>query len=152
MDNIVIEGVRPYDGTWPFDLENEELTTREWGWIKRLAGYLPLTIEEGLSDPELIVVFAVVALHRAGQISAREAPQVFEDLADAPFGAAVRLETEPVETEGDDAGPPEPKPTSSGGSSGEGSRTSSETSEPPPNGSGMPDSDMSASVPVTLVT
>ena len=40
-------GVPPYDGRYDFDLEGRELTTREWGWIKRLSGYLPLTIEEG---------------------------------------------------------------------------------------------------------
>ena len=67
MDYIVIEGVRPYDGRYEFDLEGRELTTREWGWIKRLSGYLPLTIEEGLTDPELITVFACIALRRAGQ-------------------------------------------------------------------------------------
>ena len=26
-----------------------ELTTREWGWLKRLAGYLPSTLEDGLT-------------------------------------------------------------------------------------------------------
>ena len=75
MDYIVVEGVRPYDGRYEFDLAGQELTTREWGWIKRLSGYLPLTVEEGLSDPELIVVFAVIALRRAGKVEPKDVPQ-----------------------------------------------------------------------------
>ena len=98
MDFIVVEGVRPYDGRYEFDLAGQELTTREWGWIKRLSGYLPLTVEEGLSDPELIVVFAVIALRRAGKVEPKDVPAVFERLSDAPFGAAITMETD-VEVE-----------------------------------------------------
>ena len=52
------------------DLARGPFTTREWGWIKKHSGYLPLTVEEGFrgADPELITVFAVIALHRAGKI------------------------------------------------------------------------------------
>ena len=74
MDYIVIEGVPPYDGRYEFDLEGRELTTREWGWIKRHSGYLPLTIEDGFTDPELVTVFAAIALRRAGKVEAREVP------------------------------------------------------------------------------
>ena len=52
-------------------LEGRELTTREWGWIKRLSGYLPLNIEDGLGDPELVIVFAAIALRRAGKVEPR---------------------------------------------------------------------------------
>ena len=137
MDYIVVEGVRPYDGRYEFDLTTRELTTREWGWIKRLSGYLPLTVEEGLSDPELIVVFACIALHRAGKVEAREVPDVFETLSDAPFGSAITMETEAVE-EADEPSPPAPRSTSNGDTSGPDSKTNSETSPTVPRVSGMP--------------
>ena len=110
MDYIVIEGVRPYDGRYEFDLAGQELTTREWGWIKRLSGYLPLTVEEGLSDPELIVVFAAIALRRAGKVEPKEVPEVFERLSDAPFGAAITMETEAEEEAEADALLPKARP------------------------------------------
>jgi hypothetical protein len=47
MDTIVISGVKPYDGRYEFEL-GDELTTREWGWIKRLSGYLPSTLDDQL--------------------------------------------------------------------------------------------------------
>ena len=46
MNHLIITGVPPYDGRYEFDMERD-FTTREWGWLKRLAGYLPLNIEEG---------------------------------------------------------------------------------------------------------
>ena len=75
MDYLTIEGVKPYDGRYEFDIENHALTTREWGWIKRHSGYLPLTIADGYAgaDPELYAVFAVIALCRAGKVDARDA-------------------------------------------------------------------------------
>ena len=105
MDYIVIEGVPPYDGRWEFDLEGRELTTREWGWIKRFSGYLPLTIDEGLSDPELIVVWACVALTRAQKATPAEVPQLFERLIDAPYGSTFTLETDVVEEEVEESRP-----------------------------------------------
>ena len=135
MDYIVVEGVRPYDGRYEFDLEGQELTTREWGWIKRLSGYLPLTVEEGLSDPELIVVFAVIALRRAGKVEPQDVPQVFERLSDAPFGSAITMETD-VEEEAEEKRPPPQSSTSSDATSGPSSRPSSETLPLPPKASG----------------
>ncbi len=152
-DQIVVSGVRPYDGRYPFDLENQELTTREWGWIKRLAGYLPLTVEEGLSDPELIVVFACIALHRAGKVVSRDVPDTFEQLSDAPFGSAITMETEPVDEEGKESDPP-PSGQSSNSNSGTSgpASTSSETSAETPVDSGIPGSASLASVPTRLVS
>ena len=129
MDYIVVEGVRPYDGRYEFDLEGSPLTTREWGWIKRLSGYLPLTVDEGARDPELIVVFAVIALRRAGKVEPRDVPAVFETLSDAPFGSTVTMETDVVEEE-DKPSPPPPSSTSSDATSGPSSPKSSETSPP----------------------
>ena len=126
MDYIVVEGVRPYDGRYEFDLAGQELTTREWGWIKRLSGYLPLTVEEGLSDPELIVVFAVIALRRAGKVEREGRARASSSaLSDAPFGAAITMETDAsdeVEEETAKRSPPPASSTSSGDTSGPASR------------------------------
>ena len=146
MDYIVIEGVPPYDGRWEWDFEDRELTTREWGWIKRLTGYLPLTIEEGLGDPELVIVFAAIALRRAGKVEAKDVPQVFERLGDAPFGERITLETDTVDEE-DDAGPPAPSSSLNGADSGASSPKNSGTWELSPRPSGMPGSATSESAP-----
>jgi hypothetical protein len=147
MDFIVLENVKPYDGRYQFDLAGSELTTREWGWIKRHSGYLPLTVEEGFAgaDPELFAVFATIALRRAGRIEPADVPAVYEKLVDAPFGSTIRLETDTVE-QGDDAGPPPTAERPS--SSGNGSPASSETSAGPRNGSGTPASVSSPLPPV----
>ena len=129
MDTIVIEGVHPYDGRYPFDLVGQELTTREWGWIKRLSGYLPLTVD--YTDPEVLTVFACIALRRTGKVQAQDVPAVFDRLSDAPFGSAITLETEPVE-EGDADSPPPSSSSSNGADSGHSSPTSSETSAADP--------------------
>jgi hypothetical protein len=135
MDEIVIEGVRPWDGRYPFDLAHE-LTTREWGWIKRLAGYLPLSIEKGLSeaDPELFCVFAVIAMVRAGKIGNADVTEIYERLVDAPFGSAIIFDTDAAAEEPID----DPLASSNGSasSSGDGSRPSSETSPAIPKASG----------------
>jgi len=149
MDYIVISGVMPWDGRYPFDIADNEPTTREWGHIKRLSGYLPTTIEDGLrgADPELICAFAVIALRRAGKIQNDEVQALFDRFADAPFGATVQLDTDTAELEEGDAGPPAGSSNGSTSSSGTGSTVSSETSPPTPNDSGIPASATSASPP-----
>jgi hypothetical protein len=141
---LEIEGLRPYDGRYEFDLETRELTTREWGWIKRHSGYLPLTVEEGLmgSDPELFACFAVIALRRAGKIEVRDVAEVYERLADAPFGSTLKLTSDAEEV---DADPPALRTIVSAPSSGDDSRTPSETSDSSPSASGTSGSDTSAS-------
>lgn len=141
---LTITGVKPYDGRYEFDIANSELTTREWGWVKRHSGYLPLTLEEGFrgGDPELFAVFAVVALHRAGRITNQDVGEVFDRIADAPFGSVIELEDDRPETdqEDDDAGPPVSSSNGSDSSSGEGSTTSSAASTVPRPASGTPGS------------
>lgn len=149
MEYIVLEGVKPYDGRWPLEM-SADFTTREWGVIKRLSGYLPLTIEEGFQggDPELFAAFAVVALVRAGRVEASDAQDAFDRIADAPFGAAIRLDTDtPAEelVEGGDAGPPAVSKTENAPTNGDGSTTNSETSEPHRNVSGIHASAISGS-------
>jgi hypothetical protein len=151
---IVISGVKPYDGRYELDFA-QELTTREWGWVKRLSGYLPLDLEKAAAggDPEFACALAAIALRRAGRVEAREVPEVFERLADAPFGSAISIEVEDSEGEEGDAGPPERSSNGNESSSGAASRMSSEMSESPsPAGSGMPDSDTSESDRPTWVS
>ena len=153
MDSIVITGVSPWDGRYPFDIADNELTTREWGYVKRFSGYLPTTIEDGLrgADPELICAFAAIALRRAGKVEQPDEMQrLYDRLADAPFGAAVQLETDSTETDEGDADPPGSSNGSSS-SSGTDSTTSSETSLVTPEGSGIPVSAISESDQPTLV-
>src|SRR5262249_35168650 len=108
MDHLVIEGLKPYDGRYEFDL-GQELTTREWGWIKRLSGYLPANLDEDAwSDPELVCVLALIMLNRAGKVDRAEVPELFERFQDVPTGAAFRIEvgTDDLDEREDDAGPP----------------------------------------------
>lgn len=149
MDWIVIDSIPPYDGRYQLDLAGDQFTTREWGWVKRLAGYLPGNLEDGLTgmDPELICAFATIALHRAGKVQARDVPDVFERITDAPFGSTIRLETDRAEIgQEEDADPPSPPSSSgNGSSSGPGSTKSSETSPATPARSGIPALDTSGS-------
>jgi hypothetical protein len=144
MDYLVIR-VPPYEGRYEFELG--AFTTREYGWIKRLSGYLPLTITDGLGDPELITVFAVIALRRAGKVDAAQVPGAFETLADADFdgvGISYEVGDEPAE---DDAGPPTSSSNGNGASSGDGSTASSASSETGPSPTGHPSSAISVSAP-----
>lgn len=150
---IQIDGVRPYDGSYELDWD-DELTTREWGWVKRLSGYLPLDLERAADDPEFACVLAVIAMRRAGKIDTAELLTVFERLIDAPFVAAITLEfdaaDEPEEPEADDAGPPASSSNGSETSSGAASPPSSEPSEAETlHGIGTPASASSESGPPT---
>jgi hypothetical protein len=152
MDYLTISGVKPYDGRYEFDLAGRELTTREWGWIKRHSGYLPLTITEGWDggDPELFACFALIALHRAGRVEAGDVAHVFERIADAPFGGTIEVESDSLED--GDVDPPAPRTSGSEPSSGDASPTSSERSATPPNGSGTSVSATSAFAPARSET
>jgi hypothetical protein len=152
-DHIAIHGVKPYDGRYELDL-GDEFTTREWGWIKRLSGYLPATLtDDAMSDPELACVLAVIVLHRVGRIERTEVPTVFDRLLDAPFGSAITIEVgENTEDTDGDAGPPLKSSNENSDTNGAGSLTSSETSEVTPPATGMPVSDISVSPPTRLVT
>jgi len=148
-DWITIKDVPPYDGRYPLDLLEQDLTTREWGWIKRYAGYLPVTLDADtfFADPEVIAVLALVALRRNNKIDIRDIPAVWERVQDAPFGTTIVWEGEPAAE--DDADPPPPSSDASSNTNGPSSRTESETLVLPPSPSGPPPSDTSAS-PVTV--
>ena len=147
MQWLILDGLVDLDGRYEFDLEGRELTTREWGWIKRHSGYLPLTVEEGFdgADPELFACFAIIALHRAGKVIPREVQAAFDRIIDAPFGATVTVESD--EREEVEASPPPSSSTSNGDTSGDGSKTSSGIPAPHPRATGTPASASSPSAP-----
>ena len=146
---ITLEGVGVFDGRYELAI-GEGLTTREWGWIKRLAGYLPAEVDVAqLGDPELICCLAVIALRRAGKVEQAEVPQAFEQLIDAPPTAAFRLEVDPEESEAD-AGPPAPSSSENGATSGDDSMTNSASlTVATPSGSGPLSSGFSESAQQT---
>lgn len=150
MDWLVVDGVRPWDGRYEFDLVGRPLTIREWGWIRRFSSYLPLNVDEGWrgGDRELFAVFAVIALYRAGRIQPEDAAGLFDRLADSP-GTAVRLELTTDDEEEGDASPPAGSSEGSTNGSGHSSRTSSDPSTAP---GGIPGLATSESARVTSPT
>ena len=103
---MVVKGVRPFDGEYELD-DDRTFNAREWNWIKRISGYMPLTVADGFAggDPDLFVALAVIAMCRAGKIERTEGLRVAEALAEAPFdGTTIQLIGGEVEE--DDAVPP----------------------------------------------
>jgi len=154
MDWIVIEGVKPYDGRYELNLGGAPLTVREWGWMKRHTGYLPVTLDgDTFSDPEVITILALIAMRRAGKITATQVGEVWDRFADAPFGSAITFEAGPAtaEEEEDDAGPPAESSNGNERSPGDASTRSSGISRWPTLAtSGTPASATSASIPSRL--
>jgi hypothetical protein len=151
-DTVVVTGVRPYDGRYELDIVEQPLTTREWGWIKKHAGYLPATLgDDWLGDPEFIAVLAVIAMRRNDMIELRQVPTVLDRLADAPFGTTVTIELGDTEEEDAD-GPPPPSSTSNGSSAGPSSSTTMETSAGPQSATGPLPSATSESDPAMSVS
>ena len=108
MGNRIVLNTPKFKGEFDFDIAAEPLTNLEWRWVKRLSGYMPMTVDEGLhgADPDLFVAFAVIALARAGRIPASDALNVAESFADLPFdGTAI---TFIGDQDGDTDDPPEP--------------------------------------------
>jgi hypothetical protein len=149
-DRIVISGVRPWDGSYEIDLDEQPLTIREWGWLKRYAGYLPARFDpDSWSDPELIGVLAIVALWRSGTIQPGDVGDVWDRLEDAPHGSTIRLEFGEAIAAEDDAGPPAVSSNASGSTSGDSSTTASVSSDAHRSRTGSPASDTLPSVPLT---
>ena len=153
---VIVEGVKPWDGEYLLDVRRA-FTTKDWNIIKRVSGYLPYTIDDGLrgGDPELYVALAVIAMVRAQKVDREDALRVADQLAEAPFDrATIRMVFPKVE---DDAGPPDltsaPDEPSENGTrssnklSGEPSKTSSDPSETTPVSTGTIESEL----PSTLV-
>jgi len=148
MDFLTIDGVKPYDGRYEFDLRGSSFTVREWGYIKRHSGYLPMTIDDGLAgaDAELMAVFALIALVRADKVEPSDVPVVWERFADAPGVVSIRLELGRDEVD-EDEDPPQSS-TESATSSGDDSNGNSASSAEPTLPIGTRDSDTSGSLRV----
>ena len=147
-DWLTVTGMRPYDGRYELDLHHAPLTTREWGWIKRHAGYLPATMDENtFTDPEVITVLAIVAMRRAGTIETGQVADLWDRFADAPFGSTITLEAGQPDNDDDegDAGPPPESSSSRPNINGASSQTGSDRSDGPPKRTGSPPSDTSPS-------
>lgn len=99
MTKILITGIRPWDGEYELD-DDRSFNTREWAWIKKVSGYLPLTIQEGFAggDPSLFVALAAIAMCRSGRIERDQGLRVADELSEAPFdGASITLVGDTVE-------------------------------------------------------
>lgn len=115
---IVIQGVGGYDGEYELDTERA-FNTREWNWIKRIAGYMPMTIGDGLAggDPDLYVALAVIAMCRDGKIDRTEGVRVAEVLSEAPFdNTSIQMVFPDAEDDAPLASTSEPEPQSVNGS------------------------------------
>lgn len=147
---LVVEGAKPYDGRYPLDLGDAPFTVREWGWLKRLSGYLPLTAADGFegNDPELMLAIALVLMRREGKVEADDLVDTYGRLADRS-GVRLRWESDGV-VEGDTPEDPTESSSESTSSHGPDSTMSSESSADDPRRIGMPDSAISRSVPSTL--
>ena len=86
MAKIVVKGIPPYDGEYEVDTDRS-WNTREWSWIKKISGYLPLTVQDGFAgnDPELFLAVAVICMARAGKIDREDALRVAEIMSEAPY-------------------------------------------------------------------
>jgi hypothetical protein len=148
---ITLKGVPPYDGPYTIDMNETELTNRDWEWLKRYSATFPSTLGDAIEhgDASFWCAMALILLRRAGRIDKAEAPAVFEQLEDAPY-SAVGVEVDVREE--DDAGPPPPSSSSNGTISGDDSSSSSETLVLPPKATGPLPSDTSRSVPATSVS
>jgi hypothetical protein len=122
-DRVVLNTPR-FTGEFPLDLKDDPMTALEWRWVKKISGYLPMTVDEGVAglDPDLFIAFAVIALYRAGKIDKAEALIVAETISELPATPGtlqVVFEAEEEEAEQD---PPTvatltPKESGSGSSS-----------------------------------
>jgi hypothetical protein len=133
----------PYQGRYEFDIAEREFTTREWGWIKKYSGYLPLTIDQGWrgGDAELFACFAMIAVRRANRIELAEVSAFMERMLDGAFGSSFTFTSdgEPAD-EGDADGPPAASSPAKPSTDGTVSETSSEGSGNGQSHSGIPGS------------
>lgn len=151
----VIVHVDPFKGEYPLDVGEQPFTTVEWRWIKKVSGYLPLTIEEGWNggDADLFNCIAVIAMYRGGRLAKAEVLKAAEILEDYAMGESVTFEEDEPEEGEDEDDPKASEPSGSPSGSGESSDepTASIPESESPKDSGTPDSDTgSDSAPLTL--
>ncbi len=141
-DRIKIAGIPAFDGEYDLDIADQPLNALEWRWVKKVSGYLPFTIDDGLAggDPDVVIALAVVAMHRAGKINRDQVLATADQLADLPFDDAhlQLIAGEPVDPpmgQGSDETPA--NANGSSGSSGDGSSTTSATPALSPSATGL---------------
>jgi hypothetical protein len=146
MATTIGVNIPPYEGEYELDINARAFTSFEWRVIKRVSGYLPLTIDKGWDggDPDLILSLALIAMVRAGRIEKKEIQQVAEIIEDAEAdGVAITVKIDEEEEDDDEAGEADPTQHSSPGdetpsggeSSGDGTELSSENENPSGTGS-----------------
>lgn len=129
-DRIKIDGIPAFAGEYDLDIGDQPLNALEWRWVKKISGYLPFTIDDGLAggDPDVVIALAVIAMARAGKITRDQVLAAAEQLADVPFDDAhlQLLAGEPVDPpEGQKTSEPSVSGNGSSGSSGDDSSTTS---------------------------
>lgn len=87
MSFITLRGVPPWDGTYEFDVDRS-FTTRELRWMKQIAGYLPVSLQEGLEggDADVVITLVCIAMHRAGKLAREDVLDVADRMSDLPVG------------------------------------------------------------------
>lgn len=151
MASWLVQGLPPFDGRYEWGWSLDDLTTREWGWIKKYSGYKGLTIQQGLEegDIELLACLAMISIRRAGRLETTEVAGFMERIQDEGFGKKITVDTTDA-TDAEQETVVLPPPTSSPSSTGISGDASPTSSENPGNGqkaSGIPDWDSSVSHP-----
>jgi hypothetical protein len=150
-DWVELKGAKPWDGRYELEILEQPLTTREWRWVKKYAGYIPMTLTpENWTDPDVVTVLAIIAMHRANRVTEDQIPDLWERLSDLPFGDTIVLTTDPDPEA--DARPPDRKKSSSRGSSGASSPTASANRDETQEATGSPRSATSESAEPISVT
>jgi len=103
MSHFVISGMGGLDGRYEFDLADLDMTLREWQWIKRHTGYMPLTLIEGLAggDAALMTVTALIIVRRQGGLATEAFDDTFARFMDAPLGPSIDFTLEGVDEDED---------------------------------------------------
>lgn len=123
---ITIEGVLPFDGEYELDL-SVPFNGRELHLVKALSGVRLGEIEDALAanDYDVLMAITAITLTRGGKLEKSVALRAAQDiLMEAPAGA-IRLDLSDVEA-GDDADPPELRPSDDVPGAGETSTSFSE--------------------------
>ena len=152
MPNTIVVNVPPYEGEYEIDLNTRMFSHVEWRWVKKISGYMPMTISDGWKggDPDLILALAIIAMFRSGKIEKSQALTVAEQIEDAEVdGVAISVKLEDDEEVVDDSPPAGNSESESNSSlsdsksdSGESTSELSETSpEKRPSGTGEHGSD-----------
>lgn len=115
-DTVVIRGLLPFDGDYPFDIvrmvlspgDPEFMTYREWHTVKTMSGVRAGEIMDALDagDTSLNLALVAVILRRAGRAVDEN------DLWDAPGSTEIRVRVDWAarQTKADDAVPPTSRP------------------------------------------